>query len=288
MSDAARKAWIETLIGDFCATSANTLANGTGEPAWDAPQVGYARGDDPLFATVKEQIGPFLWTPAEAFALAFPDQPAAPAELSVIVYLLPQTAATRLDQRRETAIPAERWARSRFFGEEFNCALRLHLADQLTAAGSPAVAPERLPGFAYRESVRFGLASNWSERHAAWIAGLGTFGLSDGLITRAGKAVRFGSVVARLPLEPTPRAYAGHQDWCLWYAKGSCGACMQRCPADAISAAGHDKPLCFAYIREVTTPYVQAHYGTGATPCGLCQVKIPCEGGIPPALAAHC
>ncbi|MDT8441658.1 MAG: 4Fe-4S ferredoxin [Desulfuromonadales bacterium] len=281
MQDRCGKEWIEEVIADFCATPVNSLENGTGEPAWGAPQVGYARGDDPLFATIKADIGPFLWTPAEAFSLAFADQRVAPAELAVIVYLLPQTAATRRDQRAATLVPAERWARSRFHGEAFNCALRLHLAEQLTAAGFPAVAPERLPGFGYRQSARFGLASNWSERHIAWIAGLGTFGLSDGLITRAGKAVRFGSVVARIDLEPTPRPYAGHQDWCLWYAEGSCGACMQRCPAEAIAATGHDKPACHTYIREVTTPYVQQHYGTGTTPCGLCQVKIPCEAGIP-------
>lgn len=275
------KRWVEKTVTDFCAAGENTLVLPTGEPAWDAPQFGYARGDDPLFARIKADIGPFYWTPVEAYRLAYPEAAITSAELSVICYLLPQTEATRRDQRAQTAVPAERWARSRFHGEEFNCALRLHLAEQLSAAGFPAVAPERLDGFAYRQSERFGLASNWSERHTAWIAGLGTFGLSDGLITRAGKAVRFGSVVVRMELEATPRPYAGHQDWCLWYAQGSCGACMGRCPIGAISAAGHDKPKCFDYIRNVTTPYVREHYGTGATPCGLCQVKIPCEARLP-------
>ena len=160
-------------------------------------------------------------------------------------------------------------------------ALRLHLVEQLTSAGFPAVAPERLADFGYRDSERFGIASNWSERHTAWIAGLGTFGLSDGLITRAGKAVRFGSVVARAELVATPRPYTGHQDWCLWHARGTCGVCMKRCPIDAITEKGHDKAACFDYIRNITTPYVRDNYGTGATPCGLCQVKIPCEAKPP-------
>lgn len=285
MNDADCKAWIEALIADFCGSPANSLENGTDEPAWGTPQVGYARGDDPLFAKLKTDIGPFYWTPEEAFALAFPELSVTLADLAVIVYLLPQTAATRRDQRSATSLPAERWARSRCFGEAFNCSLRLHLSGQLSAAGFPAVAPERLPDFAYRQSERFGLASNWSERHTAWIAGLGTFGLSDGLITRAGKAVRLGSVVARIDLVPSLRSYVGHQDWCLWYANGSCGACMHRCPAGAISSGGHDKPACHSYIRNVTTPYVQQHYGTDTTPCGLCQVKIPCEAGIPGGLA---
>jgi epoxyqueuosine reductase QueG len=281
MTRQQNKNWIEKIICDFCASPANSLQNDTGEPAWGNALVAYARGDDPLFDQLREDIGSFYWTPREAFQLAYPEAMIDSSELAVISYILPQTEATRRDQRAVTEVPAERWARSRFHGEEFNCALRLHLAEQLTQAGYPAVAPERLPDFDYRQSERFGLASNWSERHTAWVAGLGTFGLSDGLITRVGKAVRFGSVVAKINLEASQRPYAGHQDWCLWYAQGTCGVCMQRCPAEAITEKGHDKPKCFDYIRNVTAPYVREHYGTGATPCGLCQVKIPCEARVP-------
>lgn len=277
--------WTRQLIRDFWETApGNTLNTPSGEKAWDEPLIGVARGDDPLFALIKADLGDFYWTPQEAFAMAFPAAPAPKEDLSVIVWVLPQTENTRLDQRAETQFAAERWARSRDFGEKFNCALRLHMARTLTESGYPAVAPERLPGFGYRRSEKFGLASNWSERHTAHIAGLGTFGLSDGLITPRGKAVRIGSVVARLDLPPTPRPYDSHQQWCLWYAKGTCGACMRRCPAQAIDAAGHDKDACHAYIREVTAPEARHRFGTEATPCGLCQVKIPCEDAIPGGL----
>ena len=275
------KTWIESIIRDFCASEQNSLHMQTGEPAWAEPQIAFASGDDPLFEQLKNDIGPFYWTPRDAFRLAWPDLDITEAELAVIVYILPQTEATRLDQRAATTVPAERWARSRFHGEAFNRALRLHLVDQLTTAGFPAVAPERLAEFGYRDSARFGIASNWSERHTAWIAGLGTFGLSDGLITRVGKAVRFGSVVVNMKLEATPRSYTGHQDWCLWHARGTCGVCMKRCPIDAITETGHDKAACFDYIRNVTTPFVRDNYGIGDTPCGLCQVKIPCESKSP-------
>ncbi len=280
-------AQIETIIHDFWAQSAlNSLHLDSGEQAWREPHLAVAAADDPFFAQLQEQIGPFLWTPAEAYALAFPDAPAAAAELRVISYVLPQTEATRSDQCREQQVPAGRWARSRFYGEEFNCALRSHLAAKLSELGFPAVAPERLPGFDYRKSEKFGIASNWSERHVAFIAGHGTFGLSDGLITRYGKAVRFGSVVVKAALPVTERVYGNdHQAWCLWYAKGKCGACAKRCPADAITTSeGHLKPLCFQYIREVTAPYCTQAYGTGSTPCGLCQVRIPCEAQIPAGL----
>ena len=274
-------AWIAAVATAFWDEAAAARPEPTGEALWDAPQLGFARGDDPLFSRLQADIGDFYWTPQDAFALAFPEHPLPAARLSVISYVLPQTAATRADQRLQQQYPAGRWARSRYFGEIFNCELRQHLAARLTAAGHPAVAPERLPGFDYRASPRLGLASNWSERHTAYIAGLGTFGLSDGLITRRGKAVRFGSVVAAIDLPPSPRPYADHQAWCLWYAKGTCGACIRRCPAGAISERGHDKDLCRRYIREVAAPFASREYGTGATPCGLCQVGIPCESRAP-------
>jgi len=278
---------IESIIHGFWASdSSNSLHLETGEKAWAMPHVAIARGDDPLFLRNKELIGPFLWTPEEAYALAFPNATVPARELRVISYVLPQTPETRADQCRENSMPAERWARSRFHGEEFNCKLRLHLAETLTKAGHPSVAPERLPGFATQQSEHYGLASNWSERHAAFVAGHGTFSLSDAMITRWGKAVRFGSVVSRIDLPVTQRAYGDdHLAWCLWYAKGICGACAKRCPAQAITTtAGHDKQACFKYIREKTAPYATRTYGTGATPCGLCQVKIPCEAQIPAAL----
>jgi epoxyqueuosine reductase len=274
-------AWVEDLINTFWDSAENRMGGDNGERAWDAPLVGYARGDDPLFAQLKKDLGPFYWTPLEALRLAFPQEQRQEAELTVISWVLPQTAATRAEQRQEDDLPAERWARSRDFGEKFNCALRLHLAETLTACGFTAAAPERLPQFGWQQSERFGLASNWSERHTAHVCGLGTFGLSDGLITARGKAVRLGSVVACIPLPVSPRPYVGHQDWCLYHRRGTCGACIRRCPAEAIDLTGHDKEKCRAYIREVTAPYAQRQFAVDATPCGLCQVRIPCEARAP-------
>ena len=94
MTQEQNKNWIEQVVRDFCASPANSLENGTGEPAWGEPQVAYARGDDLLFAQVKSDIGPFYWTPQEAFKLAYPDAQIDPSELTVICYILPQTDAT--------------------------------------------------------------------------------------------------------------------------------------------------------------------------------------------------
>jgi len=284
-SPARAAASITTIIRELCASSPdNCLSPDTPEPSWGEPLVAFARAADPLFTRLKHDIGEFYWTPEEAFALAHPTTSTPASELSVVSWVLPQTDTTLQDQRREKELPSRRWSLVREFGEAFNCTLRLQLVEALSKSGILAVAPERLPGFDYRQSPRFGIASNWSERHTAYIAGHGTFGLSDGLITPVGKAMRCGSVVAHLNLPATTRPYQGLHDYCLWYTKGSCGVCMQRCPVNAISADGHDKQACKDYIRKVTAPYAKQHFGVSATPCGLCQAAIPCERQIPPTL----
>ncbi|HWR69110.1 MAG TPA: hypothetical protein VN416_08830 [Desulfomonilia bacterium] len=274
--------WIRSLITSYLDDpSRNSLWEEPGEPAWAEPLVGFSSGDDPLWLTLKSAVGPFHWTPAEAFAQAFPEARIPPAGLTVISWILPQTEATRADNRNETSVPSRRWARTRTFGEEINDRLKRHVVESLQTSGIDAAAPTLLPGFSWQNSERFGLASSWSERHAAFVSGLGTFGLSDGLITPAGKAMRAGSVVAGIRIPPTPRAYTSHTQYCLHYAKNACRKCAERCPAGAISEKGHDKGKCFDFIFGKVIPYIKENYGFDGYSCGLCQTGVPCESRIP-------
>ena len=125
------------------------------------------------------------------------------------------------------------------------------------------MAPMLSPLFESKPSERFVYASTWSERHAAYAAGLGTFGVCDGLITPKGKAMRVGSVIACLQVPPTPRPYADdeYRAYCLFYSQGLCGQCIPRCPVGALSAeGGHDKKKCRAHLT-ATRSYVEAEYG---------------------------
>ena len=280
MQDAA--AWIRDCIVRYTASSENSLRfEGAHEPAWAEPLVGFSRGDDPLYSKFKEGIGPFYWTPHEIFTATFPGLRVEPGALTVISWILPQTEQTRLDNRREKAVSAERWAKSRKYGEEFNIKLRDHLAGALCEAGCEAVAPMNAPAWKWEKSARYGFASSWSERHAAFASGLGTFGLSDGLITPRGKAMRCGSVVARIAVPPSERPYTDHHAYCLFHFDGSCGKCIERCPADAITREGHDKEKCAVYVHDVSSKSIQSRFGFETSGCGLCQVGVPCEAKIP-------
>ena len=273
--------WIIDLIQQFIAESPlNTMQDTSGEPAWDSALVGFSSGADPIWQQFKEYIGAFHWTPWEVFNQHRPAENVSADQLTVISWILPQRKEVRAANRKAKTYPAEEWARIRVYGEQFNAALRKHLAETLDRNGHPAVAPMLAPNWTIVKSARFSYASSWSERHAAFAAGLGTFGLCDGLITARGKAMRVGSVVTRLSLTPTPRPYSGHQDYCLFFAKGTCGKCIDRCPTRAITEAGHDKEKCRQHLAR-SREYVKDTYGFEGYGCGLCQVGVPCEAGIP-------
>ncbi len=273
--------WIRDIIRTFIASSPkNTMEDNSGEAAWDDALVGFASGADPIWQQYKEYIGAFHWTPWEVFKQHCPGETAGPEELTVISWILPQRKIVRHANRRNSTYPAEPWARIRVYGEAFNVALRQHVAQRLTDAGHGAVPPMLVSNWTVVKSQRFSYASSWSERHAAHAAGLGTFGLCDGLITQRGKAMRAGSVIARIAIEPTARPYADHQAYCLYYAEGTCGKCIDRCPARAITEAGHDKEKCRMHLVR-SREYVRKTYKFEGYGCGLCQVGVPCETIIP-------
>jgi epoxyqueuosine reductase len=274
--------WLRSIIQDFVNNSKeNTIHDPSHEKAWDHPLVGFSRGDDPLYDAYREHVGPFHWTPWEIFTMTFPDITVKPGDLTIVSWILPQTEPTKADNRKETTYASERWAKTRLYGEQINDRLRKHVVTVLQENGYRAIAPVLSPQWSQKTSDRYGFSSTWSERHAAYASGLGTFGLSDGLITERGKAVRIGSVVALINIPPSPRPYDNHQSYCLFFSQEICGKCIPRCPVGAITEAGHDKIKCFNHCYKTSKDYTKFHYGLDVGACGLCQTKVPCESKIP-------
>jgi epoxyqueuosine reductase QueG len=276
------KQTVEAIITDFIKTSPdNSLTMDTGEPAWEEVLIGYSSGDDPIYGSYKEYVGETHFTPLEIFNLTFADDPAQAADLTVISWALIQREAVKQDNREAEFYPSDRWVMARFPGERFNELLRQHLADELAKHDIKALAPTLSSQWKFEMSEKYFLTSRWSERHAAYASGLGTFGLCDGLITEKGKAHRVGSVVARIKLEATSRPYADQHAYCLFYAKGKCMVCAKRCPVDAISEKGHDKKACMQHALGTCGKYVKEKWNFDGYGCGLCQTRVPCESRIP-------
>ena len=251
-----------------------------GRPYFDAPLVGFAAASDPLFQGYKRIIGEFHWTPLEFLAQELGQGEA--TEGTVISWVLPVPETTRMENRREDTYPCRAWAHTRTFGDQFIKQLRRHVVTLLREDGWTAASPFLSERWKMLAETSVGIASNWSERHAAYAAGLGTFSLNDGLITRKGIAHRLGSVVTDLVLPATERPdWKDHRENCLTFAGGQCGVCIDRCPVGAITQDGHDKEKCRAhtYGHEMMTR--ARDYGAEIPGCGLCQTKVPCENRVP-------
>ena len=175
---------------------------------FDEPLVGFAAArNDPLFVSYKEIIGPFHLTPQELMSNAFGGAEGRAA--TVVCWLLPIVQETRESNRRKRQWPSRQWAETRSSGEAFNVALRRHLVDWLAGRGQRALAPQLVAEWHQFDETPVGIASSWSERHAAYAAGLGTFSLNDALISERGIAHRIGSIITELELPATPAPTPG-------------------------------------------------------------------------------
>lgn len=199
-----------------------------------------------------------------------------PDAQSVISFFVPFTEQVKVSNRQQNSKPSDEWLHARIEGQIMLNKLADYIAEQLKEDGFTAVIPATDPHFRMIKSY----ASNWSERHVAYACGLGTFGLSRGLITRKGVAGRFGSVVTSAPLPVTKREYDDPFAYCTM-----CGRCQQNCPVNAIDITrgiidGKDQTTCELFLNSTNLPphglHQRKRYG-----CGKCQVSVPCESQIP-------
>lgn len=272
----------EQLVMELYREQENCFDDQHTGPLFDEPLVAVASAGDEWFVKFKHIIGDFHFTPNEA--LGFVD-PSATAR-SVISYALPIGETAREANRKQVDIPSRPWAYVRTYGEQMNVLMRNGLAQRLRQMGYSAAAPHLLAENKIGSYPVVGRAACWSERHVAFVAGLGTFGLSGGLITRRGVAHRLGSVVTDAEITLTARPYGDDPfAWCLKLAKGTCGACIKRCPGDSIAQdiAGRDKEACWQHTYNTIRgdKGLEIFGWKGGYGCGLCQTAVPCEDKNP-------
>jgi epoxyqueuosine reductase QueG len=185
---------------------------------------------------------------------------------SVVSVFLPLAERVRVSNYGPDDVSLE-WLHGRIEGQACVVELAKHLAGMLGDAVIPILDPRfAITRDADAEPHRM-FSSNWSERHVAYAAGLGTFSMHGGLLTRRGGAGRLVSVITSREVEPVCRAYDGIYDYCT-----ACGLCAQRCPAGAISPdMKKDAVKCSAQV-DVPRKVHPQYYG-----CGKCQTNVPCE-----------
>jgi len=249
---------------------------------YDEPIIKFASADDPLFVEYKTIIGKDHLTPGEAFEMAFGQDSYRGG--TVISIVLPISEPIKKSNRSQQDYGSREWALLRSFGDEIFIKRFVHYVENfLSQQGHRTIGPYGAEWFKIQGSET-GPISNWSERHIAYVTGLGTFSINDGFITEKGIAIRLISVVTELTLTPDSRVAKQHTENCLLCSKDLCGACIARCPVQAITKDGHDKIKCWQYVYGEESKKRGVAYGgfeKAGSGCGLCQTKVPCESENP-------
>lgn len=242
-----------------------------GQRLYDDPIVKIGSADDELWEELKapEAIGHLFRTPKEWMAQA----------KCVVSYFAPFSDYVVEGNCADAVDVGNGWLYARVEGQQMLTEINHFLERWFESQGVKALSPYASDQFRYVfeagscdqiEDKSLSFTSNWSERHVAYVCGMGTFGLSKGLITERGMAGRFGSVIVDACLPITPRSYSDIYEYCTM-----CGACM-RCPGGAITLEGGKSHIaCSGYVNKMRELYAP-RFG-----CGKCQVKVPCQRGIP-------
>ncbi len=221
------------------------------------PLIGYARADDPHFLRIRtETLARDHMLPHDLL----------PGASSVLAFFLPfEESVVRANRQHDYT--AREWALAYVETNRLLAGICERLREELAARGVRAANEPPTHNFDPVE-----LVSRWSHKSVAAIAGLGSFGLHHMLITPAGCAGRFGTVVMDADLEPTPRV---EEEYCLYRYDGSCLVCAEHCPVGALTEEGLDRRACHQHLREVNRFYPDLEPGDC---CGKCAVG-PCALG---------
>lgn len=213
----------------------------------EIPLVGFApasRWDEPRFAPLVPE--------------AFRPAAVVPGTRTVIVIGLP------------VFLPVVETAPSIWYHELYRTANELldqhayRVAAALNAAGHAAV-PVPRDGYGSIRVLLERPVAFFSHRHAAYLAGLGTFGVSNMLLTPAyGPRIRFASVLTAAELPPDPVL---EEDLCT-----RCMCCIEECPAGALEPGDYpasltDKRACAARSADLVRRHI--------SPCGRCIAVCP-------------
>jgi len=237
---------------------------------WGEPLVGFADASHPDILNLKDTVSPSHKLPSEVLESAS----------VVVAYFVPFSSELAYTNRTAGVIASPEWALAY---EETNAMFRVmneYLINELSGMGFEAAVSAEAYTFDQEK-----LISNWSQRHFARAAGLGTFGLNNMLITKKGCCGRYSTIVTNLNVEPDRPL---EQELCVYKKNGRCGACLRRCPSGALTANGFDRKKCYEVLQknavcyqDFGSSYFDASGGqansVGSDVCGKCATCVPCS-----------
>lgn len=225
------------------------------ETRWKEPIIAFADARDPMFNMLKEVVAPSHALPRDFMADG----------KTVISYFLPFENYIP-DSNIGGKTSSETWALAYVETNDLIANLNSHIKKEIEKLGHGA---ELIPmALNYTPN---NLKSDWSQRHVAYIAGLGKFGLNNMLITKKGCCGRIGTIITDLEIEPTKR---DEGEYCLYKSGIDCTKCVEGCIYDALTEKEFYRDRCFEICSANGEIYKQLGHATG---CGKCLVGIPCS-----------
>lgn len=222
---------------------------------WKTPIVGFADAYDPVFDQLKEVAFDEHINPHDILDKA----------QTVVAYFLPfeeWIPRSNIDGKFSSIEWARAYVETNMLISEINDKLIMFFKERgYDAAKLPA---EKNMDYEKLKSV-------WSNRHVAYIAGVGKFGLNNMLITESGCCGRLGNMLTSLKIEPTKRT---EDEKCLYKDNKSCSVCVDRCVNEALFIDRFDRFKCFEMCQENAVIYEDL--GTPEI-CGKCLVSLPCS-----------
>lgn len=240
--------WIKDYISTY-PQRANTLSR------WQEPLIGFADAQDEQFLNLRQWVSPSHAMPKDFLADA----------RTVIAYFIP-FAEDIIKSNSVGTEASKEWVTAYIETNKLIFDLNTYLGEQLCAIGfSNTVIP------ATHNFNTQTLMSDWSHRHIAYIAGLGSFGINNMLITEKGCCGRVGSSVTNLVIAPSKSL---EKENCLYKHNGGCKKCITSCVNEALTVTAFKRHKCYTKCLE----NAQIYHEVGlADVCGKCLVNMPCS-----------
>jgi epoxyqueuosine reductase QueG len=221
------------------------------------PIIGFVAADDPGFADLSNLIGFKHMTPEDLL----------PGAKTIVSFFLPFAPEIPTPNEREKERVAREWALAYIETNALIGKITARLIEVLKQHDVRAAAEPATGNF--DEST---LKSHWSHKSLAVLAGIGSFGLHQMVITDSGCAGRFGSLVVDVDIQFEKPVL---KERCEYYASGSCLDCILACPANAIDEeTPFDRQACWAQCLKNGEDFLDL--GDEVQVCGKCAVVGPC------------
>ncbi|QQO10128.1 hypothetical protein [Breznakiella homolactica] len=226
---------------------------------WREPIAGFVSADNPRLRELKTLVGENHYLPGDLL----------PEAKTIISYFLPFKEYIPKSNIAGAAASKE-WALAYIHTNNVIVEINDRLVEAMEAGGYRGVKSPGAHGYDKEK-----LISSWSQRHIAFIAGIGTFGINNMLITEYGCCGRLGSIVTDCKI---PEQSAALPERCIYKTTGRCGICRGRCVADAYPADTFDRFRCSTACKENGIRYKDLG---DAGVCGKCLVGLPCSVKAP-------